>query len=166
MNYTANGTNFCTRTTFPVACVPPSGSLFPLGTRSVCCTNVTDGFTNFCCFQVTVNADTTPPVINCPTNMVVFCSPSNGTKVTWPVGATDLCAQAATAVACVPASGSVFPLGGTNVVCTATDLAGNTNACTFRVCVLAIGCYLKNPSFELLIGFQLTADQLQYNATR
>jgi hypothetical protein len=37
----------------------------------------------------------------------------------------------------VPASGSIFPLGTTPVVCTAVDPAGNTTSCTFSVTVTA-----------------------------
>ena len=37
---------------------------------------------------------------------------------------------------CIPASGSTFPIGSTTVSCTATDAAGNTSSCTFKVIVL------------------------------
>ena len=36
------------------------------------------------------------------------------------------------------------------MTCVATDNAGNSSTCTFKVCVLREGCYLTNPSFELL----------------
>src|SRR5439155_1564804 len=38
-------------------------------------------------------------------------------------------------VVCNPASGSAFPKGTTTVRCTATDAAGNTASCSFRVIV-------------------------------
>ena len=39
--------------------------------------------------------------------------------------------DASPTVECVPASGSVFPVGTTPVVCTAKDDCGNTVTCTF-----------------------------------
>jgi hypothetical protein len=38
-------------------------------------------------------------------------------------------------VSCLPASGSTFPLGDTNVTCTATDAAGNSSSTTFTITV-------------------------------
>src|SRR5207244_15703 len=38
-------------------------------------------------------------------------------------------------IVCVPASGSSFPKGTTNVVCTATDASGNSSNCSFTVTV-------------------------------
>ena len=55
---------FGTGQILPVTCSPPSGSLFPVGTNVVCCTNVWAGFTNSCCFTVTVE-DKEAPVAAC-----------------------------------------------------------------------------------------------------
>jgi lysophospholipase L1-like esterase len=41
-------------------------------------------------------------------------------------------------VACTPPSGSTFPLGATNVTCTATDAAAATASCTFAVTVARV----------------------------
>src|SRR5207248_3170169 len=49
--------------------------------------------------------------------------------------ATDNC-TANPGIVCSPASGSTFAYGMTTVTCTATDGAGNTNACTFVVTVV------------------------------
>ncbi|MFM1769925.1 MAG: hypothetical protein RJA22_2454 [Verrucomicrobiota bacterium] len=117
-----------------IACVPASGSSFAKGTTTVVCTATdTSGNTNACSFTVTVN-DVEPPAIGpCPPNLAV-----GTTVVTYAVpGATDTCAPAPT-VACVPPSGSSFPAGATVVMCTATDAAGNTNACTFTVTVTPV----------------------------
>ena len=38
-------------------------------------------------------------------------------------------------VTCLPASGTLFSIGATNVTCTATDVSGNTVTCTFKVTV-------------------------------
>jgi lysophospholipase L1-like esterase len=41
-------------------------------------------------------------------------------------------------VACMPESGSLFPLGSTTVSCTATDAAQRTDSCTFGITVTAV----------------------------
>ncbi|MFZ0371629.1 MAG: HYR domain-containing protein [Halobacillus sp.] len=45
-------------------------------------------------------------------------------------------------VSCTPASGSFFPIGDTQVTCTATDTTGNTTECTFIVRVITDPCRL------------------------
>src|SRR5260221_3912054 len=53
--------------------------------------------------------------------------------VNFPATATDNCPGVT--VACVPASGSSFGTGTNTVTCTATDAAGNTASCNFKVTV-------------------------------
>ncbi len=106
-----------------VNCAPPSGSLFPVGVTTVTCTTTVGPS---CSFTVTVN-DTEPPAITCPPTAIA--APG---VVTYPdPTVSDNCMGAT--FACVPASGSVFPLGMTTVTCTAMDAAGNTAMCTFTV---------------------------------
>jgi hypothetical protein len=90
--------------------------------------------------------DLIPPVVTCPSNIVVECNTNNvdqhGAWVSFPnpVG-TDNCSTNLTFVY-MPPSGSFFPLdpglpNSTNyeVTLTATDASGNQNACTFTVTV-------------------------------
>jgi hypothetical protein len=151
--YDAYVLNTCTGAIQPASCSRPSGSFFPPGVTTVCCTNLSSPSTapQFCCFDVTVRRDTQPPVITCPSNIYVLCATPNGAKVNYTVGVTDAC-DPAPSLTCVPPSGSLFKLGCTNVVCVATDHAGNASTCSFRVCVLPQGCYLVNPSFEQLVA--------------
>jgi hypothetical protein len=116
-----------------IVCAPPSGFEFPKGTTTVTCT-ATDGVgnTNSCAFTVTVN-DEEPPQIVCPPDMVVDATDEAGAVVSFSVTAADACSTLT--VACVPPSGSTFPVGTTSVTCTATDAAGNTNGCGFNVTV-------------------------------
>ena len=83
--------------------------------------------------------DTTPPVISCPSDIVVVLppnSPATSTNVSYPaVTATDSCTSGVS-VASSPASGSVFPAGTTTVNATAEDGSGNTASCSFTVTVL------------------------------
>ena len=79
--------------------------------------------------------DTIPPVLACPTNLVVTALPGQcASNVTFTVTATDN-ADPAPGVSCVPGSGSSFPVGRTTVLCTAWDVSGNTNTCAFTVSV-------------------------------
>ncbi len=76
-------------------------------------------------------------ITNC-TNITVPVDPTQSSvpvKFNTPT-ATDICSATAI-VTCVPASGAIFPVGTTPVVCTAVDAAGNTATCTFNVTVTA-----------------------------
>lgn len=149
VTYNSYAINTCTGGILPVTCSKPSGSVFPIGLTTVYCTNVTAGVMQTCFFDVVVRRDVEPPVINCPTNIHILCARPNGTSVPYNVTATDKCDPTPT-ITCIPPSGSVFLPGCTNVTCVATDDAGNSSTCTFKVCVVREGCYLTNPSFELL----------------
>jgi hypothetical protein len=93
-----------------------------------CCNN-----TNTCSQTVTI-VDTTPPVINCPTNIIVDTCDTNA-YVTWSLSATDNCSTNITIVS-TPPSGTWFARGTTNNVhVVATDACGNTNTCDFLVIV-------------------------------
>ncbi len=78
--------------------------------------------------------DNTPPVIVCPPDIIAGeCEAT----VTFEASVSDLCDSSPTLVA-VPPSGSIFPVGVTNVVLTATDACGNTSTCTFKVTVTEV----------------------------
>jgi hypothetical protein len=115
-----------------VSCDPASGSFFSLGTNVVHCS--VPGQTNLSCsFTVTVlKSDPIPPVINCPSNIVVFtCSTS--AVVTYTVTASDNSGTVYTNIS-IP-SGSTFPLGTNTIYFTATDDCSNLASCQFDVIV-------------------------------
>ncbi len=114
-----------------VVCNPPSGSLFAVGTTQVIC--VTEAGP-FCTFNVTV-IDDTRPMITCPNIPPVKTTRGQETAVvTYPNPVTvDPCPGGT--VTCTPPSGSVFPLGISNVDCRARDDAGNESVCQFAVTV-------------------------------
>ena len=120
--------------TLPATCTPASGATFPLGTTTVQC-RATDahGNTGSASFSVTVS-DTTPPVVTVPANASVAAASASGAPYTFSASALDDI-DGALAVACTPASGSVFPLGTTTVGCSATDSHGNGATATFAVTV-------------------------------
>ncbi len=119
-----------------VVCTPPSGSFFPLGSSVVTCT-ATDrcGNQRTCTFRVTVQADSQPPALQCPTNRVVWTCSSNGAIVNFPSPVASDDRDPNPTVVCVPASGSQLPVGRTVVTCTATDDCTNRTTCTFTVTV-------------------------------
>ncbi len=78
--------------------------------------------------------DNTPPSITCPGNITVNApSGTCSATVNFTVTANDNCSSPT--VVSSPASGSVFPVGTTTVVSTATDAAGNSQSCSFTVTV-------------------------------
>ena len=84
---------------------------------------------------VTVSDSLGPTIDNVPSPGPVEATSAAGAVVTYTdPTATDLSSGGAT-ISCAPASGSVFPLGTTAVVCTATDSSGNTTQATFNVVV-------------------------------
>ncbi|MCP4569645.1 MAG: HYR domain-containing protein [FCB group bacterium] len=132
VNFTATATDNCPGVN--ISCVPPSGSYFPVGVTVVTCTAVDGSFNqDVCTFTVTVT-DNEPPVANCPGNMAVNTDPGVcEAVVNFTATVTDNCPGAS--IACVPPSGSVFPLGMTLVTCTALDAYGHQDVCTFEVTV-------------------------------
>ena len=117
-----------------IVCVSAAGSVFPLGTTVVDCT-ATDTAANASTgtFAVTVE-DTTAPEITVPANITVEAMSGAGAVVSFAATATD--AVSTPTIVCVPASGSVFPLGTTVVDCTTTDAAANASTGTFAVTVV------------------------------
>jgi uncharacterized repeat protein (TIGR01451 family) len=143
----ATATDNCPGVNTPI-CTPASGTTFAKGVTTVSC-STTDAVGNpgSCSFTVTV-IDAQLPAITCPANITVDeTSPGAGSAVvtyTTPTPA-DNCTPAPT-VACIPPSGSSFPVGTTTTTCTATDSSGNTNSCSFLVTVNPL-CFLTcNPN--------------------
>jgi len=109
----------------PGSCSPANGSLFPLGTTTVTCSNGT--------FTITV-VDTTGPVLTLPEVVDAVATVASGVAVTYSASAFDL-VDGSVAVNCSPASGSIFPIGTTPVNCSATDSRSNTSTGSFDVVV-------------------------------
>ena len=102
-----------------VACTPPSGSTFPVGTTIVRC-SASDASSNVSrgTFAVTV-IGSTPPVLNLP-DIVSEANGPSGAEVAFE-GALD----SGIGITCSPQSGSLFPLGTTLVNCTASGVTGS-----------------------------------------
>jgi len=122
-------------TNVEVICVPPSGSFFPMGTNVVHCRGFdSSGNGDTCSFAVVVVPDSTPPLLQCPTNITVSCN-GGTTMVSYSVSASDD-ADPSPSVRCDPPSGSEFPPGTNSVSCTTTDRCGHESDCAFTVTVV------------------------------
>lgn len=73
-----------------------------------------------------------PPTVECPAPVVLSTTSSSGTTATFPTPESEG-GQAPVTVACTPASGGTFPIGSTEVRCTATDALNQTGSCVFPV---------------------------------
>lgn len=115
-----------------ITCTQVPTGPYGLGTSSVTLTCTDNhGASSSCTGTVTV-ADLTPPTIACPADQTIECS-AGGAATTFTATSADNCSLASQA--CVPPSGSVFPVGTTPDTCTATDGSGNSSSCTFNVTV-------------------------------
>ena len=117
-----------------VECVPASG-VFAIGETIVNCT-ATDFSGNAAAISFDVSvADSIAPQLVLPVAPVVAeATGPNGVVVEFAANAADT-VDGAPAVACAPASGSLFGVGATTVACTATDFSGNSSTGAFTVTV-------------------------------
>jgi hypothetical protein len=92
-------------------------------------------------------ADTVPPTVLVPDDITLQTEDQNGASATFNPQAIDNIDELITPT-CSPASGSVFAIGTTEVVCTATDSAGNTSSNSFNVIIeytgSSIPAWVKN----------------------
>jgi HYR domain/Secretion system C-terminal sorting domain len=133
VNYGATASDNCPGTIISYSPLP--GSFFLIGETTVTAT-ATDGAgnTTYCTFKVKV-VDTQAPTITCLADVTVNNAPNQcGAVVNYSANASDNCPGVI--VNYSPQSGSFFSLGTTTVTATATDQAGNTSYCTFKVTVV------------------------------
>ncbi len=94
--------------------------------------------------------DTEAPVFTrCPADLVLMVSSLSNSVATFSPEARDNAGTNGLVIACVPLSGSAFPIGTNRVACTATDAAGNHAGCEFRVVVLGARGLKQNVLAEL-----------------
>ena len=132
--YTCTATGGC-KPPPKVVSIPPSGSLFRVGTTTVTTTaSDTCGASTNCSFDVTVIA---PPIaLYCSSNLTVMATSSNGATVFFTCEASGGCGPPPYLYA-NPPSGSTFPMGTTTVTATASDACGTVTNCSFEVTVIA-----------------------------
>ena len=127
-----------------VTCDPGSGSFFKMGETIVTCTATNIyGDRAAGSFKVTVR-DEEGPLLSLPREPIVVKAGSiEGAFVDYKVTAFDEI-WGDTPVDCLPKPGSLFPIGITNVICTATDLELNDSIGSFPIEVLG-----EIPFYEL-----------------
>lgn len=86
------------------------------------------------CAQIVTVSDRTPPMVSCPGDFTVTATSQAGALVTYGVLTSDPGGDAV-ALNCTPLSNTIFPVGTHTVNCTATDVCGNSAACSFVVTV-------------------------------
>ncbi|WP_324115984.1 HYR domain-containing protein [Microbacterium sp.] len=135
VTYTAAATDETAPAHPAVTCTPASGSTFALGATTVNC-SATDaaGNTGNGSFKVTVK-DTTAPAVGSPGNIQSEASGAL-TTVSWTNPTATDAVSGVLPTTCSPASGSDFPVGQTDVACSATDAAGNTGVAHFTVTIV------------------------------
>jgi hypothetical protein len=111
----------------------PAG-YYTIGTTAVTL-SVSDGTLSSQCTGTVTVFDGQPPTISCPANHTVPASSSTGAVVTFPLSSGDNCGTIITN--CTHGSGDTFPIGATQVTCTATDGGGLRTSCGFTVTVTA-----------------------------
>lgn len=80
-------------------------------------------------------AFTSPPIFSSVSNITKEATGPNGAVVTFATPTAKDADDNNAAIVCSPASGSTFPLGVTNVICTATGADGSVSAKIFTVTV-------------------------------
>jgi hypothetical protein len=78
--------------------------------------------------------DLAPPAIVCPGDTTVPAEDPTGAVFTHAASATDNCGVSS--LTCSPGSGSIMPIGVTEVSCRASDASLNVERCSFFVTVL------------------------------
>jgi hypothetical protein len=134
------------------ACDPPSGARFRLGrTRVECSATDAAGDRARAHFVVTVLRGGSPPPVDhkqptltVPDDFSHDATGDDGARVTYAASARDT-RDGALTPDCEPASGSLFGLGRTRVLCTATDAAGNTAHAGFAITVIRAGGVDRTP---------------------
>jgi hypothetical protein len=128
--FAVNATDNCAGTI--ATANPPSGSSFPVGTTQVevIATDAADN-SDTCYFNVIVT-DAIPPTVNCPGDTTLSNDPGQcGAVVEFSPVASDNCSGVT--VLANPPSGSLFPVGDTQVEVVAIDASGNADTCYFFV---------------------------------
>ncbi len=95
--------------------------------------------------------DTSPPVITVPSNIVTTATSAQGNAISFVVSGSDT-VDGVVPVGCTPPSGSVFQIGTTTVLCTATDSSLNSTQASFNITVQPGAFSLTAPSGLVAVG--------------
>ncbi|NDC43172.1 MAG: HYR domain-containing protein, partial [Chitinophagia bacterium] len=138
----------------------PLSTVFNAGTTTVKFTATDNvGLTSVCSLTVTVNANSTPVLSNCPANISVDAQGANcSAKVGWQAPtAIDACGITPITPTANFAPNANFPVGVNTVTYVATDGQGNTSTCSFTVTVRD----LQKPTITCPGSYVLPVDSSQ-----
>lgn len=116
-----------------------SGSFFPIGTTQLAYSATgPSGASTSCSFNLTIHDTQAPNFVACAVDAVVNNDPGvSGAIVQYSMPSiVDNCTGSNVSLATGLASGSLFPIGTTQVVYIGSDASGNTDTCAFSVTVL------------------------------
>ena len=148
-------------------CDLPSGSFFSIGLTIVTCT-ASDGAGNVgtVSFTVTVDhtlLDITPPAIGYAPNEYVSTNNPTGIVVDYAMPTVNDNVEVLGELQCTPPSGSLFSVGSTTVVCTASDTAGNVATTFFTVTVVNTAATGDNTAPTFATVNDITVDAMVAN---
>jgi hypothetical protein len=146
-----------------LACTPASGSTFALGTTNVTCT-ATDAAGNSSgegTFAVTV-VDTIAPVVAPHADVIAAQESPAGAFVEYDLPTVTDNGDPAPIVDCAPASGGTFPIGSTQISCSAEDASGNTSATVQFHVVVQQGAIPSAPEVESDVGALTSQTSAQF----
>lgn len=164
VNFTATASDKADGAVTPV-CAPRASSTFDIGSTLVTC-RATDnaGNSSSGSFNVVV-VDTAAPALVTPGTLNAEAVSAAGAEVNFSVTASDAADGAVTPV-CTWKSGSTFPIGTTQVICTATDQAGNAAIASFAVVVVDKAApVLSLPANISVAATAPTGAEVTFNAT-
>jgi hypothetical protein len=116
------------------ACKPGAGATFPIGTTTVTC-SAKDAAGRVAVRSFSVRVFDAPPALRLPRDLTARAVDASGARVTYPAVTAADRVDGTIRAECAPASGSVFPLKTTDVICTAEDSSGSVVRGTFHVTV-------------------------------
>lgn len=130
-----------------------SGSTFTLGDADVVFSARDEaGNVGRCMTRISV-VDTTPPVLQCPTNQSAKETAPGSVVLRSRATATDL-VDAAPVVTQSVADGAALPVGLTRVLANALDASGNQSTCEFAITVEAADEMMQAPALPISCGCQ------------
>ena len=137
VDYNVSATDNVATNIHPICQPIASGQVFPIGNTTIVCTAKDNSNNTAKSSFVVVIADRTPPRIQVPNHNLIVANATNarGSVVDYNVSATDNVATNIHPICQPIASGQVFPIGNTTIVCTAKDNSNNTAKSSFVVVV-------------------------------
>ncbi len=106
---------------------------FPVGENTVTWTAVDDYGNTSQATSLVIIQDTTPPTISEHEDIIAEATSPDGAVVEYDLPTASDIVDEDLEVVCSPDSGSTFPIGNTEVVCTVEDDSGNENSTSFTV---------------------------------